>query len=529
MERVVPGVIILVLYPSIMPSDVNENTNDQYVLSSDEYAVDVSEDSDDFNEYIAYGGIKRENRPDPLKDLTEKEGKGEPHVAFLLKLEGCSAVLIAKDWAMSATHCMETFNFERSKDSEGNLVLVQSNLYVTQFGGSKEKPSWTAPLEKVKPSSSKDSYGWRKVEMMYIQNYHGQSRIYQGNDILLAKLAPEWGESPENYIAPVCLPDPKKPDLKSDLSDQLYYIGLGRRRIPHCVTNSLGPDKYYPCGRPVFCSKEHKTDICGVDFIYEGKEIKKCLKQKLTPSSKNKVCVELLKQTEKEDFKCETFVFKPDGELMTTCYPFKVKKGSKGWCATRVPWIDENQEPQVDSGWGFCGNDDLQKSCTDQIDTSLRNIRKNPVARLSNEFCLEQLEINVKTEQPETPAEMYNDLEKSRLICIGRNHTVSENKVPAYTFNPKSKEFTKIDLGSRLSSLKAANRSLTAIDGGACFGDSGGPLIKYEGKTPVVVGIMSFLLWGICKSKFDPSYYARVQANYDFILKFVPKDEVCFA
>lgn len=48
-----------------------------------------------------------------------------------------------------------------------------------------------------------------------------------------------------------------------------------------------------------------------------------------------------------------------------------------------------------------------------------------------------------------------------------------------------------------------------------CMGDSGGPLLKWEGRTPVLVGITSF--GKPCANRNVPSIWTRVSSHLDFI------------
>ena len=104
---------------------------------------------------------------------------------------------------------------------------------------------------------------------------------------------------------------------------EYYHSGYGRRRLPHCVTNNEGPEKFGICGRPVECTHDHRatkaavqqikkkvvffsilweksfinqnwamfgifvtTELkCGLEFLYNGDLYEKCIKTE-TPSSK---------------------------------------------------------------------------------------------------------------------------------------------------------------------------------------------------------------------------------------------------
>jgi len=99
---------------------------------------------------------------------------------------------------------------------------------------------------------------------------------------------------------------------------------------------------------------------------------------------------------------------------------------SAGWCVTRPPGVDEDEDPTPSKGWGFCLDDESQKSCNTQI-RSKENPRDFKVDILSDQHCVDKLEANLKVEQPNVLRESYDPLiEKSGLICIGRNHTRNE-------------------------------------------------------------------------------------------------------
>ena len=120
------------------------------------------------------------------------------------------------------------------------------------------------------------------------------------------------------------------------VSTELLVAGYGRRRLPHCVTDDKGPEKFAICGRPILCSKDHRARSCGLEFLYDGKIHNKCIKQK-TPSSRDPICISLLKYMNKTQIKTKAFVLSEDKrKLLTTCYPTLPRRKSKGWCTVRA-------------------------------------------------------------------------------------------------------------------------------------------------------------------------------------------------
>ena len=67
------------------------------------------------------------------------------------------------------------------------------------------------------------------------------------------------------------------------------------------------------------------------------------------------------------------------------------------------------------------------------------------------------------------------------------------------------------------------------INGGpSCFGDSGGPLFTVTSDgTAVLVGVFSFMLWGTCRGRAEPSYFGRVANHTQWLMKYVPPNQVC--
>jgi len=510
------GFISFLLFQLLCSSSFQEEADQEfgedYIISGDDYSDDGGDYNDDTSPEEAEGSYS---------------GYGQPQMAFLLQMNGCSSVLIHRDWLLSASHCFQDYLWTKHMDDNKDLVFDAFPM-VSSSSGALNKTSWNEPLSIPVKSKGGMRDIWRVAEKVYTLDFKGENRIFEGNDLVLVKLAPESETETLMYYTPACLPDPDKEDFKEDLSDKLFFTGFGRRRIPHCVTDTAGPEEFNLCGRPTDCSHDHKTDTCGVEFIYKDKVRTSCLTLD-TPSADNPTCKQILEKSGQDDFKRKTFVINADGGLETTCYPFKIKDGAKGWCATRPPWSDENQEPKYDSGWGFCGEDIMQSQCNESID-DITDTKLQPITRLQNEYCVQQLKHNLDAELPGTPEEEYNNLDKMGVVCIGQNTTHTAKDFDACKLDKDgSCKIVQLD-GKLLSNLQTENKIvLNSIDGGVCFGDSGGPLLKYIGDKPVLVGIMSFLLWGTCRSQYEPSFYTRIHSHMDFILKHIPKDELCLA
>jgi len=314
--------------------------------------------------------------------------------------------------------------------------------------------------------------------------------------------------------------------LKGDLSDKLYYAGFGRRRQSRCVTDTKGPEVFKLCSYPAEqCN--HRSLTCGVKFTYENKEHKHCIKTP-TPSSKNKVCQDIVEQNEKQDFEKRTFVFGADGSYETTCFPFHVKKEAKGWCGTRNPSENAPHEIKDCSGWGYCSDAVEQKFCTD-VTPQTYDLAEIETMHLNNDQCVTQLTDNMAIELPNVSVDEFKDLEGMHIFCTGKNITLAHTSFDILKKEENGYKTTVLDEDMKKQIEKVDPNIFGAqVDGGACLGDSGGPLYKYnKEKTPVLVGVMSFVLWGVCRSEHDPAYYTKVKANMDFIFKHVPKDEIC--
>ena len=112
---------------------------------------------------------------------------------------------------------------------------------------------------------------WRKVEKIIIhKNFKNEALSWQGFDIALIKLEVKNGRGiPKGKILPVCLP---RDSFESYNNGSLFMAGYGRRNIPHCITNSIGPEKFEVCGRESECSKDHRTKNCTLNFLDDNGE-----------------------------------------------------------------------------------------------------------------------------------------------------------------------------------------------------------------------------------------------------------------
>ena len=52
----------------------------------------------------------------------------------------------------------------------------------------------------------------------------------------------------------------------------------------------------------------------------------------------------------------------------------------------------------------------------------------------------------------------------------------------------------------------------------------GGPVFSMVGKTPVLEGVFSFMLWGTCRGRKEPTYYNKVRQNAKATLELAGHD-----
>ena len=117
----------------------------------------------------------------------------------------------------------------------------------------------------IQPIEVKNGY-WRKIEKIIIhKSFKNEALSWQGFDVALIKLEVKNGENvPEGNSLPVCLPGK---GFESYNNQSLLMAGYGRRRIPHCITNMIGPERFQLCGRENTCSKNHRTRSCNLNFL----------------------------------------------------------------------------------------------------------------------------------------------------------------------------------------------------------------------------------------------------------------------
>ncbi|XP_023346723.1 uncharacterized protein LOC111715602, partial [Eurytemora carolleeae] len=110
-----------------------------------------------------------------------------------------------------------------------------------------------------------------------------------------------------------------------------------------------------------------------------------------------------------------------------------------------------------DEGWGFCGTEDYQSKCN-EIAEQVMDTRLMGIHRLNNEYCVEQLKINLAKEMPEVEEREFNDLDKVGTICVGKNVTLKMKNFEVFEVNKSLTKFTKIKLDeTRRKNVEAGN------------------------------------------------------------------------
>ena len=130
--------------------------------------------------------------------------------------------------------------------------------------------NWSRPMEVDDPEFTQNHEYWRKMETVIIhKNYKNEALAWHGFDLALIKMELNNGRGvPKGQIVPACLPGENFDDHNNS---SLLMAGFGRRRIPHCLTDTAGPEKFETCGRENACVKQHKTKSCTLNFLdYAG-------------------------------------------------------------------------------------------------------------------------------------------------------------------------------------------------------------------------------------------------------------------
>ena len=92
----------------------------------------------------------------------------------------------------------------------------------------------------------------------------------------------------------------------------------------------------------------------------------------------------------------------------------------QGWCTTRKAGIENDAEPTPTSGWGFCWNDTSQEACNEFVNDGKADPRAFRVSILNESLCVEQLEENLKVEQPAVQRSEFEHLQRAGLFCVAR-------------------------------------------------------------------------------------------------------------
>ena len=358
------------------------------------------------------------------------------------------------------------------------------------------------------------STNWRNiVKIIRHKNFQSEALSWKGYDLALVELSDKENSPLQGGPAvPICLSGADFADLEPGRN--LMLAGFGRRYIAHCLTDAMGPETFETCGRPIACSRNHRTRHCGLEFLYDGKKWNRCIKDP-TPSQADKECQSIRNSIGQEE---KTVHIIEGGKYRKTCFKVKASNGA-GWCTTRKPGVNKNSEPTPDSGWGFCSDAPNQKHCNEFVPNK-QDTRPIELDVLSNEYCVDKLGDNLAVEQPNVEKGEYKDLlEKFLVFCTGKNYTRKFDKDLFVDENGESLESP----GQKILSDIRAKLGGNLINGGpACFGDSGGPAytVTRDG-TPVQVGVFSFMLWGTCQGAAEPSYFVRVKEILDWIKLYV--------
>jgi len=437
------------------------------------------------------------------------DGRRGVHLEFLVAIRSrtslteshCTGTLVHSDWVITAHHCIvdddEVAGGDEDKIIENPEMIVEHPTIGDRKG-----------MER------------KVLKVILDSKFKGEALSWQGSDFALLQLAPLEKNSLKRKLA--CLP---AKNSKLNTGDRLYIAGYGRRNLPHCLTDDKGPEKFESCASGKACSKEHHAEECGLKFLYQNKMHTECIKGP-TPSANGSLCGKLLEK--ENEIKNTMYILnKNKDKIEATCYPSSTPKDSKGWCTTRSPGVEEDREPSWDAGWGFCSSAEDQEYCNTHIPPK-EDLRAFEVSKLSLEHCMTEVMNNLAVEQPHVTRDQVEPLPGQ--FCLGVNKTLDLSSHKFY--QSVEGDLKPLEANKAMQQLVESTGRHRAIDGGpACFGDSGGPAFQIkdeDGKhVSVLVGVFSYMLWGTCRGRHEPSYYGKVLEFLPWIHKYIPKEDVC--